>query len=258
MPDATLLDLAHAAMHEAPDDDRARLAFHERIAEAELCVLLEGDGPQGPRPRVFRLEEGPFVLAFDREDRLAAFTEAPADFAAMPGRLLVADLAARGFGLGLNLGVAPSEYLMAPEGVRWLAAVLATQPAPVTLRPKALHPPGALPDALFAALDRRLARMAGLAREAILAGAEWDDGRRSTLVSVVGAAPGAEETLAVALGEALVFSGIEAGSFDVVFLDPTSPAAEAARRVGIVFSLPEDDIAATAGQAPDPGPPRLR
>jgi hypothetical protein len=100
--------------------------------------------------------------------------------------------------------------------------------------------------------------MAGLAREAILAGAEWDDGRRSTLVSVVGAAPGAEETLAVALGEALVFSGIEAGSFDVVFLDPTSPAAEAARRVGIVFSLPEDDIAATAGQAPDPGPPRLR
>ena len=51
----TLLDQAHRAMRAAPEDDRLRLRFLERLADAELCLLLEGP-PEGERirPRTFR------------------------------------------------------------------------------------------------------------------------------------------------------------------------------------------------------------
>ena len=40
MSEMTPLDTAHAAMQSAPDDDAARLRFFERLADAELFLLL--------------------------------------------------------------------------------------------------------------------------------------------------------------------------------------------------------------------------
>jgi hypothetical protein len=73
---------------------------------------------------------------------------------------------------------------------------------------------------------------------------------------------GAEHALAKAAHEALNFSGIEAGSIDVAFFDPTEGAAIAIRRCGLRFELPEptqpDDYKPAApGMDPDK-PPRLK
>ena len=50
---------------------------------------------------------------------------------------------------------------------------------------------------------------------------------------------GAETALARAVNEALVFSGIEAGMLDVVFLPDSDPSAAQLARVGLRFDLPE-------------------
>ncbi|MBK5927155.1 SseB family protein, partial [Rhodobaculum claviforme] len=86
----TPLDAAHAAMEASPGDEAARLAFHARLAEAELYLLLEAE-PQGDTlaPRVFALEDGPVVLVFDTEERLGDFSGAAAPYAALPGGGLV-------------------------------------------------------------------------------------------------------------------------------------------------------------------------
>ena len=66
-------------------------------------------------PRIFPVEGERFVLAFDREARLAAFAEGPAPYAALPGRVVAGLLAAEGLGLGLNLDVAPTVVRVAPD-----------------------------------------------------------------------------------------------------------------------------------------------
>ena len=81
------------------------------------------------------------------------------------------------------------------------------------------------------------------------------------LLAFLDAAEGAEAPLARAMGEALVFSGIEAGELDVVFLAAGSAAAEAMARVALRFDLPEPAVHDLAPAAPgmDPSrPPKLR
>ncbi|AMY67964.1 SseB family protein [Frigidibacter mobilis] len=266
MTDTTVLDLAHAAMSAAPEEDAARLRFYERIADAELFVLLQED-PAGDRitPQVFALEEGQFVLAFDLEERLTAFTEAPAPYAALPGRVVVRMLAGQGIGLGLNLGVAPSEMLLPAEALVWLAETLDAGPQAVEAVPERFHPPAQLPQALLTALDMKLALAAGLAVQALLAGVSYADGRRGHMLAFVGARPAAEAALAHAVAEALTFSGVEAGEIDVAFLDPATPAAQAMAAVALRFELPqpaaetEQQVVSPAAPGMDPArPPILR
>ena len=109
----TPLDRAHAAMEADPGEAAMRLAFYDCLAGAEVFLLLQAEA-EGDRitPEVFDLETGPVVLAFDREERLAAFLGRPAPYAALSGRRLAGMLAGQGLGLGLNLDVAPSAMLL--------------------------------------------------------------------------------------------------------------------------------------------------
>lgn len=263
----TEIDRAHAAMALAADAeaDAARLGFYAALADAELLLLIEDDAPgESIRPRLFNLEEGAFVLAFDSEARLAAFAGGPAPYAGLPGRVLAGHLAGQGVGIGLNLSVAPSEFLMPPAAVDWLAETLADRPAEAAARPAGFHPPGALPEALLSGLAGRLARMPGLAARALLAGVTYEGGRRGHLLALVGARPDAEAALAKAVAEALTFSGIDAGELDVTFLPEDAPAALAMARVAIAFDIPApvrapDQVIGTTGPGMDPTrPPRLR
>ena len=256
MAEPTPLDAAHAAMAAAPEDDAARLRFYARLADAELFLLIE-DAEDGAevRPRLFALEEGRVVLAFDREDRLAAFADGPAPYAALPGRVLAQRLAGSGIGLGLNLAVAPSEFLMPPGAVNWLAETLAAAPAEAAARPEGFAPPRGLPEPVLAALDAKLALMAGLAERALLAAVTYEGGRRGHLLALVGARPGAEPALAKAVGEALTFCGIEAGELDVAFLDADAPATVAMARAALAFDIPEP--AADGAQVLAPGAPGM-
>jgi SseB protein N-terminal domain len=262
MPDVvTLLDAAHAAVSADPENEALRLRFFERLADGEMVLLLEREA-SGERlePRIFALEDGPVVLVFDREERLASFTGGIAPYAALPGRVIASLLKGQGIGMGVNLGVAPSSMLLPPEAMDWLAETLENSPEEVEAEPESFHPP-AVPAAVIAALDGKLARAGGLAASAVLAAVTYRGGRRGHMLAVLDVANGAEAALARAMNEALVFSGIEAGELDVVFLGVSDPAAEAMMRVGLRFDLPEPQVQDRAPAAPgmDPSrPPKLR
>lgn len=257
----TLLDAAHAAVSADPENETARLRFYERLADGELFLLLEREAEGGVLdPKVFDLVSGPVVLIFDREERLAEFSGGIAPYAALPGRVLAAMLKGQGIGLGVNLGVAPSEMLLPAEALDWLAGTLEGGPEEAEARPQRFLAPS-VPQAVLAGLDAKLARAGGLAAAAVLCGVVYDGGRQGHVLAFLGAAEAAEAALARAVREALVFSGVEAGELDVVFLAEDDPAAQAMARAGLRFdlTLPEEETAARAAPGSDPArPPRLR
>ncbi|MDF0599658.1 SseB family protein [Psychromarinibacter sp. C21-152] len=263
MTDETPIDRAHAAMTAAPGDDAARLRFYERVAEAELVLLLAEEA-QGERvePALFDVEGGRVVLAFDREDRLTGFVGDAAPYAALSGRALTGMLAAEGMGFGLNLEVAPSSILIPADAVAWLAETLGRRPAEVAERPEDIAAPDGVPEALLEGLDRKLGLAAGLAPMAYLASVRYRGGGRGHLLAFVDAADGAEPALAQAVGEALTFSGLEAGALDVGFFAASDPAAAALARHGLKIELPEPEAAqvlAPGAPGMDPEtPPKLR
>ncbi|MHA7875988.1 SseB family protein [Roseivivax sp.] len=260
----TPLDTAYRAMEAAPEDDAARLRFYERLADTELLLLLSRE-PEGETldPEVFEVEGTSYLLVFDSDARLAAFLGKPAPYAALPGRVIAGMLAGQGAGLGLNLDVAPSAYLIPPDAVAWLAETLGQGPAEASARPEELLAPGNVPEALLTALDGKLGRAAGLARRAYLAAVRYDDGSHGHMLGITGAREGAEGPLARAVNEALVFSGIEAGALDVVFLDDADAFTARLARVGLRFDLPEPEAEETRAEVQAPGsdpekPPKLR
>jgi hypothetical protein len=257
----TLLDAAHAAVSADPENEALRLRFFERLADGEMIVLLEREAEgDSLEPKVFDLEDGPVVLVFDREERLASFTGGIAPYAALPGRVIAGLLKGQGIGMGVNLGVAPSSMLLPAEAMDWLAETLDEGPEEVEALPEAFVPP-TVPEAVIAALDAKLARAGGLAAAALLAGVVYQGGRRGHLLALIDAAEGAEGALARAMGEALVFSGVEAGELDVVFLRGDDRALEAMAKVAVRFDLPEPEVKDLTPAAPgmDPSrPPKLR
>ncbi|WP_417280526.1 SseB family protein [Celeribacter sp.] len=262
MTEQTPIDLAHAAMQASPDDDNARLRFFERVADGEWFLLLEeehdGEGPI--TPRVFPVEADNFVLAFDREQRLAEFA-GHAPYAAMSGRVLAEMLAGSGYGLGLNLSVAPSEMLLPGAAVDWLHATLGNAPSEAHGKAEEIFPPAGLPEALIVALDAKLAIAGGLAKLVYLSGVKYEDGVRSHLLAFVDHIPGAEDALAKLVSEALIFSGVEAGALDVAFFKSSDPLCAPLARFGLRFDLPAPEPISTGPSAPgmDPtAPPKLR
>ena len=142
MSEQTPIDLAHAAMEAAPEDDAARLRFFERVADGEWFLLLEkehdGEGPISPR--VFPVGDDSFVLVFDREQRLAEFA-GQAPYVATSGRVLAEMLSGSGLGLGLNLSVASSEMLLPAPAVAWLHETLGNAPTETHGKAEEIYPP---------------------------------------------------------------------------------------------------------------------
>lgn len=257
----TEIDRTYAAMMADEGDDVARLRFHECLADCELFLLLV-DEPQGDtiEPHVFGVEDAQFAVVFDTEARLAAFAGAVAPYAGMPGRVLAGMLAGQGIGLALNPEVAPSSTLIAPEAVDWLVATLSGGPVETRARIKEVFSPKGLPEILLQSLDRKLATAGGAAQAAYLVQVAYDDATRGHLLAIVGAAPEAEAPLARAVSEALVFSGIDAGMLDVVFVAGGDPLMASLARVGLRFDLPAPPVPqapSAPGMDPDK-PPKLR
>lgn len=265
--DLTEIDRAHAAMEAAPDDDVARLRFYERLADSEVFLLLEGEA-EGDRisPATFEAEDQPFVLVFDREERMSEFYgKAAAPYAALSGRGLTQMLEGQRMGIALNMGVAPSAMLIPAEAVDWLAQTLGSAPQEVEGQIVEVTAPKGLPEEVLQALDRKLATAAGLAVEAYLCGVIYDGGGRGHMLAFVGTVDGAEAALTAAVNEALVFSGIDAGMLDVAHLQGGDPVSMRVAKVGLRFDLPSPQMPQTPGVNPgaNPGmdpsrPPKLK
>ena len=259
----TPLDHAHAAMQAGGEAEA--LAFYRLLADATLFLLLEREA-EGERiqPRVFDLAEGPVLLAFDAEERLAGFGDAPVPYAALPGRIIAQHLAGQGVSLGLNLGTgAASEVMLPPEAMSFLAERLEAAPEAMEARIEGFAPPQGLPPALDDALRFTLAGAAGLASAAVLAGVRYEGGRRGHVLAVLDALPEAEAPLARAMAEALAFSGVDAAELDVTFLSSGAPAVAALVRAGLIFEVPRPEAPPEPVVPPPPGsdpanPPRLR
>ncbi len=263
MSDMTPLDQAHAAMEAAPQDDAARLRFYERLADAELFLLLEKE-PEEERiaPEIFETSDASFVLVFDTEERLAQFVGRVAPYAALSGRIIATMLAESGIGLAVNPEVAPSSILIPGEALGWLSETLTHAPDEVEAKVESFAPPAGLPEHLITALDMKLSTAAGLAKMAYLVGTTYENGIRSHMLGFVDTLPGSEGALAKAVNEALTFSGIEAGSLDVGFFAAKDPVAAQLAKSGLRFDLPEPPKAqeykpVAPGSDPD-APPRLR
>lgn len=258
----TPLDQAHAAM--AGGEEAAALRFYRMLADVTLFLLLEHEA-EGERinPRIFDLPDGPVLLAFDSEERLAGFGQGAVPYAALPGRIVAAHLAGKGVSLGLNFGSgATSETLLPPESMSWLAEMLEQVLDEVVARAEVFSAPSALPEVLDLALRETLAAAAGLARAAILVGVRYAGGGRGHVLAILDVQPNAHEALARAIGETLAFSGLEAGAIDVTFLASGDSAVAQMQRFGRMFDIPDPEEPAKAARMPpgmDPDrPPRLR
>ncbi|NRB19556.1 MAG: SseB family protein [Rhodobacteraceae bacterium] len=240
MTEITALDRAHAAMTEAPEDAGARLRFYERLADCELFMMLTKEAGDGNiSPEMFDLTDGTFVLLFDREERLAQFADRAVPYAALSGRVVVQMLAGQGIGLGLNLEVAPSSILIPAEAVTWLQQTLAHSPEQVEAALIEVAAPTGLPQVLLTALDSKLATAAGLATAAYLVSVRYAGGGQGHLLGFIDATEAAQSALAKAAGEALTFSGIEAGAMDVGFFASTDVMTAKLDKVGLRFDLPQ-------------------
>lgn len=261
--DQTPIDLTHAVMEANPTDDNARLKFYERLADAELFLLLEKE-PESDRisPEVFEVQDASFVLVFDTVERLAEFVGKPAPYAALSGRVIADMLAPAGIGMGVNLEVAPSSILIPADAMAWLVETLGNAPDEVEAKLAEFTPPSGLPETLISSLDAKLSTAIGLAQWAYLVGTVQENGVRSHLLGFVGALPDAEGALAKAVSEALTFSGIDAGALDVGFFSKNDPIAAQLAKVGLRFDLPEPEepqeyVQVAPGSDPEK-PPKLR
>jgi hypothetical protein len=258
----TELDQAYTAMQA---DEAAGLRFYQLLADATLYLLLEAEAEgEVILPKVITLESGAVLMAFDREERLAAFNGGPAAYAALPGRIVVQQMVAQGeLSLGLNIGTgAASETLLPPEALIWLVQMLGEAPEQAEARPEMFMAAQTPPAALVLALEHAMVAASGLAAAGLFAGVRYAGGQVGHVFAFVNASPAAEAALARAVSEALVFSGLEAGQLDVTFLQQGDAALEALARVARLFEVPERAVEATfAPAAPgmDPAaPPKLR
>lgn len=256
----TPLDQAHAEMEA---DETARLRFYERLADAELFLILEEEvAGDRARPSIFETADGKFALVFDREDRLAEFVESPTPFVAMSGRRITKLLAGEGIGIGLNLGVASSSMLLPPSAVDWLQENLGAKTTITTATPEQFSAPKGLPESLITALDTKLANMSGVVAAAHLVGVKYTSGQTGHMLALLDVPTAAREGVAEAISEALQFSGIEAGQLDVAFLELDDPSVEPLMKLGLGFEipaliLPEPLQVLAPGMDPDK-PPKLR
>lgn len=259
----TPLDQAHAAMEAEPDADALRLGFYERLADSELFLLLESEATEDTaKPMIFPVGDQQFALVFDREERLAEFTQTPSPFISLSGRMIATMLNGQGIGLGVNLSVAPSSILLPDTAVTWLAETLAVKPEKAQEKPVAIYAPRAVPKILVSSLDTKLATMAGLAKAAYLAEVDYKDAPKTHVIAFVGAIEQAQGAITSAVSEALTFSGVEAGTLDVMFLSTSDPICAQLAKVALRFDLPEllepkAQAIAAPGSDPDK-PPKLR
>ncbi|MFT4714975.1 MAG: hypothetical protein ACI9ZD_000574 [Paracoccaceae bacterium] len=261
----TPLDTAHEFMTESPDQDAARLRFYERLASVELFLLLSSE-PTADKiaPQVFPVEGAEYMLVFDSEARLSEFSGQTAAFVAMSGRAIVEMVMAGGrkYGLGINLGVAPSSFLLDHDGVIWLSGMLGNSASAVQLRPQSFTAPFDTGAEFLAALSTKLAGASGMAQSAILVGVNYEGGAIGNLLAFVDAVEAAEAALRQAIGEVVSFSAGE-GAFDIGFFTGSDKRVAQIKAVGLEFEIPVPIEIAETGRLVGPGmdpnsPPKLR
>lgn len=229
----TKLDAAFASME---DDEDARRRYYATLAATELFVILEDEAGETFAPQLLEHDGVTFAVAFDREERLAEFLDAPGACISMSGRALVTTLSDAGLGLGINLGM-ETGTLLPPDVLGWIAEHLVSEVEAEDTRIDSLGAPVHASEALLTVLDAHLPALTGMARSATLVEATLE-GKTGLLLVIVDAPEAARAACAGALAEALRLAQVTDG-LDTVFLDADDPVLEAINRIGLRFDIPE-------------------
>ncbi|MBL1436873.1 MAG: SseB family protein [Rhodobacteraceae bacterium] len=233
----TSLDLAYVAMQK---DEAQAPAFYARFLETELFLLLETEiAGDEAKPMVMETSDGPLVLVFDLEARMAAFSEVPSDYVALSGRRIARMLAGQEVSIGLNLGESPSAMVMPIDAVSWLAGAAIGEDEAIEAKPVEINKPTGVPEALIVALDGKLANMGGVVGAAHLVSVRYKGGEQGHMLALVNVPEAAKPGVSEALSEAVRFSGIEAGQLDLAFLEADDPHLASFARAGLAFEIPE-------------------
>jgi len=255
----TPLDQAFARMMAEPETDAFRLRYYEVLAQNPLYLLLDGASGDTIQPTEIEISGTPYVLAFDSEARLADFATGPADMAAMTGAELAAMVAGSAYGIGLNLGVAASEYLLPSDAVAWLAGMLEGGGNFHDWKPESLHRPIHLDGEFATALAERIATLPGLATEAWLSEAREGDAEPTYLFAIAGAARADQPRIRQAVLDVVRFSGVSDITLDIGFFELDDPLIIPMKSLGLPFPFPPaPEIPQPAAPGMQPGkPPKL-
>ncbi len=261
-PLETALDHAHDAMIRSGETEAARRAFFAAVAAAELVLVLEAevaDGSDQITPLVLETDDGPLVLAFDTEARMAGFLGQGTATATLSGRALAQMLAPAGLGLGLNLDVAPSGIVLPAAALAWLADLAPPQAQVREGQIVQLDPPRDVAPVLLQLLDARLAMLAGTATGACLAQARYAQGDAALVLALSDVPEPARPAVSQSIGEALSMAGLPEAAIDVLFVDAETEVWTRLARVGLRFDMPQTATSQPAAPGGDPDrPPILR
>lgn len=251
--------LDHAFRTMAEDDrEPARRRYFSIFVNTELFVLLAEGTPEADIvPQRVDLDGAPYVMAFDKEVRMAQFLDGPQNYAVLSGRALVAALSGQAVGIGVNLG-SETAFLLPPDVLVWLDDA-ATAPVLASAdRYDAVAAPTGAPADLISLLDTHLPVLSGRAQAATLFSGR-QAGEEALVLAIEGTPPPARAAAAGALASALRVAGVTA-ALDLMFVDPGSQIAARLAKVGLRFDIPPPAPAIThrpPGSDPDT-PPRLQ
>ena len=246
--------------HDASEADAAAAEFIDTLlAEPLICPIDEPPSDEENalfRPTIVQRDGCDTVLAFDTEERLAEYVDAPTSFVALPGRTLFALAAGRGAQIALNPTVASSDTLFNPQTVDAIASLIEASEEDVAIAADTaggleITAPGDASEALMTALSARLAAARAEVVEAWLfrieqlesggesASAETDAASVETNASrlVLGLLPsddGASDSIRNLAGELGRLSGalLQDDALDIAIFAPSDRMLEAARRCG--------------------------
>ena len=261
MTNPTPIDCAFAAMQVDNTDTIARLRFYESLCDAELILSLKNEPTNETlSPQIFSSEGQNYALIFDSHERLADFAKVTSPYAALPGRVIIEMLEGQNIGLGLNLGVAPSNILLPASAVDWLGNVLSANVREQTAAPQEIFAPTNIPTPLLCSLTKKLNFAIGLADSACLVCVRYSRGDPGYLLAYIDARQEAYAELTQIISDAMAFSGVENETIDVAFFSSSDPICSRLTRAGLFFDLTEPEQPTPAPTAPgmDPDkPPRL-
>lgn len=263
----------------ADGDQAALMRAYHFLADHVLFVLLEQEATAATiLPKVFDLPEGKVILAFDTEERLSAFGQGGAEYAALPGRLIAQQLSGTDLLLGLNFGSGASSEVLLPTSVLdWLTNALEAAPVATSEQAHSFHAPSDLPPGFQRSLKALVNKLGGNIAAGLLVGVSYqrpvdaDTAHvglgRGHLLAFIDASPDAEPAIARAVSEVMIFSGLEAAQMDVTFLSSRDRAVSQMLEHAMVFepeiALTEDTASNSSGPngstgGKPAGPPRLR
>lgn len=232
------------------DDEVAARFIDAVLNEPLFCPVWDRDGGEDGAddeaqitPKMIEHEGRDTLLVFDSEDRLSSFVEEPTDFVAYPGRVFFDLARGQNAQIALNLGVAPSSTVFAPETVDAIIDLVASAEESFEIgagQPLEVGAPTEASESLLSAVSARLAAARALVRQAWLFSVSYDGAAgkrmRHLVLGMLAAEDAGPDALRDFAGELGRLGGVllsDEAYLDIAYFAEGERLLELARRYGV-------------------------